>query len=131
MRNVMVDSTVWIEFFRSRNAPLCDLVAGLLDEDRASASTVILAEVLCGARTQKEYGIILDTLQGVHLLEDSRHVFLEAAELGFRLRRKGQTVPLADLLIAVQCARRDLGLLTLDGHFSLIADAVPLRLERV
>ena len=47
--------------------------------------------------------------------------------MGFSLSRKGFTIPLTDLVIAVQCLENNLELMTSDKHFNIIAEHTPLK----
>jgi len=92
----------------------------LLDHDVVSLTGVILAELLQGARTSKDLSLLKSTLQGLPCLATSRTAWEEVGELSFRLRRKGVTVPLSDLLIAVLALAHDHTVYTLDQHFQQV-----------
>jgi len=49
--------------------------------------------------------------------------------MAFKLRRKGVTVPLTDLIIAAHAAYFGLTVVTADPHFRLIEKEVKLALE--
>ncbi len=125
----LIDSCLWIDHFQGENDRLSDRIDKLLDSDAVYANGIVLGEILYGARDERAFEILSDTLHGLHLLDDSCGVTVEAAKLGFQLRRRGITVPLSDLIIATQCLDNDLQLLTVDRHFEPIIDHTELKCD--
>ena len=68
----------------------------------------------------------LGALEQVSITEET---WLRAARLGHMLARKGQSVPLPDLLIASTALQHDLPLWTVDADFKRIAAIAPLHLD--
>jgi len=62
-------------------------------------------------------------------LETDKNIFEKASQVGFRLRREGNTVPLIDLIIAAHCIYYDLTIITTDPHFKLINKKLNLKLK--
>lgn len=120
MSDFLVDSTVWIEFFKGRNNKIINFVSPLIDEDRIAYSGIILSELLVGANNQKEFKFINDNFSGFKYLETDINIFERASQLGFRLRKGGISIPLTDLIIAAHCIHHKLTLVTADSHFKQI-----------
>ena len=128
MARTVVDTSVWVEFFRAKESAVGDLVEVLVEGRDAVCTGVILAELLSGARTRREFTEVLDVMLALDVLEDTLDVCTRAGEIAYSLRRRGITIPLADTLIAAQALINDMEVLTLDRHFSRVREALGLRL---
>jgi len=129
MSDFLVDSTVWIEFFKGSNTEINDFVSHLIDEDKISYNGIILSELLVGANNEKEFRFIKENFSGFKHLETDNHIFEKAARIGFRLRREGITIPITDLIIAAHCIHYGLTIVTADLHFNLIRKKQELDLK--
>ena len=119
---VVVDTSVWIDFFRNpanqENGGLEELVRG---RNRAAICGIILQEILQGIREQKSFELTRQRLLFLPFLEADREVHLLAAAIYRDLRKKGITVPSTDAAIAAVAIRYGFSLYTRDEHFSEIA----------
>ena len=127
---VLVDTTVWIDFFggadRPHAAALEDLIAG--DEDICVCG-VILAETLQGIRKDSDYRKTRDYFSHLILLPMSEATFLRAADIYRNLRRKGITIRKpVDCMIASTAIEHNLPLLHNDRDFDRIALHSKLRI---
>jgi predicted nucleic acid-binding protein len=117
---VVVDSSVWIDFYRGR---LTDQVATLQKMmwrgGELIVGDLILAEVLQGSISQKEFEKIQQDLAAFHQLTISDSVSAVRAAQNFRLLRgKGITVrKTIDTLIATRCIIDNIPLLYSDRDF--------------
>ena len=129
-RPVLVDTSYWIEYFNRPGTEEAGVVRGLIRDDRAGVSGVILAELLQGARTQAELSELRSALGAVDRVETTGEVYARAGKLGFDLRRLGVTVPITDCVIAA--AAESIGgiVLTLDRHFEELVRVASLELVR-
>lgn len=118
---IIVDTSVWIEFFRDASSPLSLQLQTLLRSGRVFLVGMVLAEILQGIKTKKEADLVKRSMNSLPYLEMDREIFQRAGELSAELRRKGITVPLSDLLIASSALHYDCEVLTIDPHF----DSVP------
>ncbi len=116
---VVIDSCVWIEYFRSGQGPVCDLVDQLIDQNRAISIGIIELELFQGAFV-KERKVLSDLFRELHYLELDRDDFNNTGKMLYDLRKKGITIPPSDGLIAVACIGKGYKLLTFDRHFSHI-----------
>lgn len=127
--DVLVDTSVWIAFFRNqRNAEkVCDALDYLLMGDEAVVNEVVLTELLPSIIHRREMKIAT-CLQGVRKFDleidwaDIRNMQVVCLANGIN------KVGVPDLIIAQQAVRRNVPLFSLDGHFRLIAEKLPLKL---
>jgi tRNA(fMet)-specific endonuclease VapC len=129
---VLIDTSVWVSALR-RGAPekLTERVAEVLDEDRAATCGIIIAELLSGTKSRKEYDDLSADFGALHYLKTPEPIWHRISELGFKLRSKGLHIPTTDLLIAQIAIDSDCVLLHSDRHFEQIARHAPLRAKRL
>jgi len=118
--NVLVDTSAWIEFFNRPNSPEKRTIDLLIDSDRATVCGVVLAELLQGTKTQKEFRQVRDSIQALPFFEMDAAAWEKTGDLGFMLRRKGVTIPVTDLMVAALALLQDASVLTCDDHFAEI-----------
>jgi len=118
---VVIDSCVWIEYFRSGKGKIFDVVDQLIDQNNVSSLGIIELELFQGAFV-KERKILSDLFKELHFLEMRRSDYIEAGKLLFDLRKKGITLPPSDGMIATVCIRSKSQLLTFDNHFKSIEE---------
>ena len=127
---VLVDTSAWIEFFRKRE-PYYSAIGNWMDEDSICCTGLIVAELLQGVKTEKEFGAIKDFLQVFEFLKENKELWEKAGELSFNLGRKGYNVGLSDCYIAVAALENDAWILTLDKHFHLIKNIIAINLVKL
>jgi hypothetical protein len=127
---VLVDTSAWIEFFRKK-APYYGIVLELMDDDKICCIGLVLAELMQGAKSEKELNTIKEFLHVFDFFPESIDLWEDAGELSFMLQRKGVTVGLSDCYISVITKSANATLLTLDKHFSAIQKETVLNLYRV
>jgi predicted nucleic acid-binding protein len=120
---VIVDTTVWIDFFAdhpcAHAARLRDLIAKDMD---LCVCGVILAETLQGIRSDTEYRKTKDYFSDLIFFQMSRETFLLSADLYRILRKKGVTVRKpVDCMIAAVAMEHGLWLLHNDRDFDNIS----------
>lgn len=124
----MIDTSIWIDYFRDIDKKLNDFIDCLIDENVIFTNGIVKSELLIGTRNEKEFNLIKDSLNCFYSMELNDHTFEEIAKVGFHLRRKGITVPLSDLIIAVQCSQYKLILIEKDKHFQKIREFLDINL---
>lgn len=117
---IIVDTSVWVEFFRAPSSPLTRHLLGLLRSNRVVLVGMVLAELLQGIRNSKEAARVRRSLEALPYTETTRSAWQMAGEVSAALRRKGVTVPLSDLVIAAVALGEDCELFTVDPHFELV-----------
>jgi len=127
---VLVDTTVWIDFFADRNDPHVATLQDLIEnEEDLSLCGVILAEVLQGIRSDADFVKTKRYLGDLIFLPMRQATFLRAAELYKSLRKKGITIRKpVDCMIASVAIEYNIQLLHNDRDFDHIAKRSKLRI---
>jgi len=126
---IVVDTTVWIDFFRGIDAPhVKDLVALIEDDAGVALTDVILTEVLQGVRSDREARTVERQLRAFDVLRlRDLEDFTRAAALYRIARSKGYTIRRTlDCLIASVCVREQAPILHNDADFDRLAAASTL-----
>jgi len=127
----LIDSSAWIEYLRPAGSKVVkERVRGILQQEEAVCCGIVAVEVLRGAKTDKDFQLLRDTLLSLPQIPLDEEVVERAAEWGFRLERKGKRVSTTDILIAA-AAYPDAFLIHLDRDFETIASVVGLEQERL
>jgi hypothetical protein len=112
---LVVDSSVWIDFFNGYDAPAAELLGELLDhgEVRLVVPDLVLFEVLRGFRLEHELRAARQLMQGLEVeAAVDPELAVAAAEHCRQLRSRGHTVRSGiDVLVAAFCIERDYALL--------------------
>jgi predicted nucleic acid-binding protein len=124
---ILVDTSAWIEFFRKK-APYHKAVLELIESRRVCCAGIVLAELMQGARSQKELDVLKEFLYVFDFLQDSTELWEKAGELSYALRQKGKAIGLSDCYISVLVQTNNIQLLTLDKHFEIIRKEFELNL---
>src|SRR5688572_23607060 len=98
MRRVIVDTSVFAEFFRGRGVPRLE---ALLRTNAAILSPFVRLELLQGVQ-RREARLLADLLRGLTQLPHRDDLFPLAEAMLDRVRGSGITVSVVDLLIAAQ-----------------------------
>lgn len=114
---VVVDTSVWIEFFNRPGGTHHRRLSDLLDLDQVAVTGIVAAELLRGCRTATERNDIEAALQGVEHLDIGFRDWLLIGREMFELRREGLTVSLSDAAIAYAARSSGYPLYTLDEDF--------------
>jgi predicted nucleic acid-binding protein len=126
---ILVDSSVWIDFFRGVTTPQVDVLDRLLGVELLAVGDLILAEVLQGFRAEKEFNQarkLLLTLEQVDI--GGQEVAVQAARNFRTLRERGVTIrKTIDTLIATKCIESDIALLFSDRDFDPFVEYLGLR----
>jgi predicted nucleic acid-binding protein len=126
---ILVDSSVWVDYFNGRPTPEAKFLDGLLGNERIAIGDLILTEVLQGFRRDSDYRAARELL-GVVTIFDllGKARALSAAENYRKLRKKGITIPkTSDVVIATYCIGEQLPLLFSDRDFQPFVDHLGLR----
>ncbi|MBK5273920.1 MAG: PIN domain-containing protein [Desulfuromonadales bacterium] len=119
MASVLIDTSIWIEFFRQRE-PYHSMVTKLIDNDQVVCCGIILAELMQGAKSDKELTVLDDFLKVFTFIPETPELWAAAGKLSGKLRRKGITVGLSDCFIAAAAASAKVQVATLDSHFEAL-----------
>jgi predicted nucleic acid-binding protein len=128
---LVVDSSVWIDFFNAADHPAVDMLASLLDqgEVRIVVPDLVFFEVLRGFRQERSYREAKLLLESFDLEDASNIRLAELAAQHYRsLRALGFTVRSGmDVLVASFCIERDYALLHRDRDFQAFESLRGLR----
>jgi predicted nucleic acid-binding protein len=128
-RVVLVDTSVWIDYFNGVLTAPTDHLDALLGSGTIMIGDLILTEVLQGFARDAQFRraqTLLDEIPCVDLV--GRNVALQAARNFRALRRHGITVPKTiDVLIGTFCIVHDHELLHADRDFDAMARHLGLR----
>ncbi len=121
--NVLVDSSVWIDYFRDRGPT--DTLDLLIEEGFVVINDLILAELMPPLMLKKAHGLIalLREIQRQPMNIDWNEI-VQYQTLCLRKGINGVGIP--DLLILQNAVQGALPLMTMDKHFSLLARHTPL-----
>ena len=122
--SVLVDSTVWISYFRGTKGEerIAEALDYLLSGDEASVNEVIRTEVMPMMTVRGEDASLLEAVRCSALSID----WMDVRALQVKCLRSGlNKVGIGDLVIALDAVSRDEPLFSLDRHFRLIKKALP------
>jgi predicted nucleic acid-binding protein len=117
VRLVLVDTTVFVDFFRGRDQALRTALSGLLDDGGVAVVQPVIAELLYGVRRPSDHSAILDIAHGAAVLGEDMEAWIAAGEFGARWRARGHTLSIVDCLLAAVSVRERVPLWTLDRDF--------------
>jgi len=129
---IIADSSVWIDFFNGVRNFQTDQLDSYLHEGEVHVFDIILAEVLQGFRTKKDYLTAkkLMLLLPCHQVL-SKNLAIQSADYYRGLKKQGVTIrKTIDMLIATWCIHNQISLLENDADFIRIADKLPLNIIR-
>ncbi|MEI6617297.1 MAG: PIN domain nuclease [Cyanobium sp. ELA507] len=116
---IVVDSSVWIDFFHGVSTPEVERLDGLLGVTPLAIGDLVLVEVMQGFRTDQDGATARQLFRSLALLPmlGGSNAW-KAAENYRQLRRKGITVrKTIDGIIATACIEANLPLLFSDRDF--------------
>ncbi len=116
---VIVDTSLWIEYFKG-SASNASVVEGLVLEERAVTTGLVLAELLQGIKSEREGQTITEVFGGLPTLEITTEIWKVAGQLACSLRRQGVTIPLTDVVLGALALEHRLLIFSLDKHFEQI-----------
>lgn len=116
---ILVDSSVWIDYFSGLDSPEADKLDNILGIRPVAIGDLILTEVLQGFRSDKDYKAARRVFEDVTVFDMlGEKMAIKSAENFRALRKKGITVrKTADVIIATFCIDQKLPLLFSDKDF--------------
>ena len=136
MAKIVVDSSVWVNFFNRRPSSQSDEVKSILISSANKSPFIILPvimqEVLQGIEDARLYTIVKENLFGLEFIDfDNYDLAVKSAELFRYLRKKGVTIRKPnDCLIAAICIENNFSILHNDKDFNNIAKHTSLKIYK-
>ena len=116
---ILVDSSVWIEYFNGNSTKSSEYLDSILGHEHIIMGDIIMAEVLQGFTSDKDFNkakLLLSSFDVHQLLNETLAV--KSAEYFRTLRKKGITVrKTIDSIIATYCIENQVSLLQSDRDF--------------
>jgi len=126
---ILVDTSVWIDFFRGHNTIQVNLLESALNaNENICICGVILTEVLQGIRDDNQFNQVQLYFNNFIFLPMEYDTYLKSAEIYRTLRKTGITIRKpVDCMIAATCLENDAFLLHNDKDFDYIEEHQGLR----
>ncbi|PJZ69842.1 PIN domain nuclease [Leptospira perolatii] len=127
MSRVLLDSSIWIDYFRNINSSISREVDELIDRENIYTNDLILSELFPALKIRKQSKIItsLQAIERFPLKIDWEQI-IEYQTLN--LRNGIHKVGIPDLIITQNVIQNGAILFTLDKHFKLMSKNIKLKL---
>ena len=127
---ILVDSSVWIDYFRGAITAQTERLDALLGQEPLAIGDLILMEVLQGFTNESDFNEARKLLSSFTLIElGGKEIAIQAARNFRALRTRGVTVRKSiDTVIATRCIESGYSLLHSDRDFEPFAKYLGLRL---
>ena len=126
---ILVDSSVWIDYFKGTVTTQTDKLDSLLGQEPLAIGDLILTEVLQGLDNEQDFNDARKMLTSLIVIElGGEGIAIQAAKNFRALRRLGVTVrKTIDTVIATRCIESGYDLLHNDRDFDPFAKHLGLR----
>lgn len=125
---VLVDTSVWIGFFRDGSSSAARRLDALLEEGEACICGLIEAELLPGLH-RKDRARVRALMTGLPCLETAADIWNDVADIQERSLAQGLgPFSIPDLVVAAVALRHKVPLFSLDKHFLSVARVTGLKL---
>ena len=126
---ILVDSSVWIDYFRGKDNAQTAMLDKLLDRELLCIGDLILAEILQGFAHDRDFNQARKMLTSLIVVElGGQEIAIQAANNFRILRNLGVSVrKTIDTIIATRCIANDYELLHNDKDFEPFATHLGLR----
>jgi predicted nucleic acid-binding protein len=126
---ILVDSSVWIDYFRGTQSSQTDRLHALLGNEPIATGDLVLTEVLQGFGSAQDFNQGKKLLASLPIIElVGEDIAIQAANNFRRLRLLGITVrKTIDTLIATSCIEKGLALLYSDKDFDPFVEHLGLQ----
>jgi predicted nucleic acid-binding protein len=126
---ILVDSSVWIDYFNGTITPQTDKLDGLLGHEPLAIGDLMLIEVLQGFAGERDFNQARKMLNSLTVVElGGKKIAMQAARNFRTLRNRGVTVrKTIDTVIATRCIESGFELLHNDKDFDAFVEHLGLR----
>ena len=127
---ILIDTSAWLFALRKDFHPVVkERIEQLLVESDVAICGMIALELLGGTKSEKEYLRLKSRLDALYYVEADKVLWDLSSKLAFDLKRKGISIPYADIVIAASALRERAILVHADSHFDSISNYTDLRVE--
>ena len=126
---ILVDSSVWIDYFRGTAAPQTDKLDSMLASEQVAIGDLMLTEVLQGFGSDKDFDQARKLIESLTVIEIGGNEIAVQAAKNFRVLRALGVTPrkTIDTLIATRCIEDGLPLLYSDKDFDPFVEYLGMR----
>jgi predicted nucleic acid-binding protein len=126
---IMVDSSVWIDYFNGRDTLQTDFLNRILGNEDVCVGDLILTEVLQGFASEEDVMVAHELFNDLVLFDlVGKEIAIEAAKNYRELRRNGVTIrKTIDMMIGTFCINRNITLLHSDRDFEVMSKYLKLQ----
>ena len=130
---ILVDSSVWIDYFNGNKTGKTDWLDSALGNEPIIIGDLILAEVLQGFQSEKDFRTAKNVLSDFPFMEMLGHTMAIKSAKNYRfLRKKGVTVrKTIDVMIGTFCMYHHISLLHDDRDFEPFEKYLQLKTVRI
>ena len=125
MKDNLVDSSVWIEYFKGNR--MYSFITDLIYTNAICTNDIILTELLPSIihKRENELADLLNSLRKNILIIDWQEI--RNIQI-LNLKHGNNNVGISDIIIAQNCIQNGLKLITNDKHFRIMTKYIPLKL---
>ena len=128
MKNVLVDSSIWIDYFSGK--PEVTILDQLIDHNLICVNGLILAELIPALKLKKQYRLIelLNAVEEIPITIDWQKIIeYQYSNLKHGINKVG----ISDLIVLQNVIDHDLTLFSADKHFSLMQPHIKFLLYKI
>lgn len=125
---ILIDTSIWIDYFQNKSSLISEKVDKILSENEVFVPKIVIAELIQGAKSEKEISIIEDFLDAFHIVDQKEDTWLKAGRLSYDLKKKGKTIHLLDCYITAIAQEHECMIFTLNRHFKEIQSIADISL---
>lgn len=118
---ILVDTSILVDSLRTSDPK----ISSLLSAHAGVTCGVVLAELLHGARTSRERGLVIALVGTLGSVPIGDSLWKSVGDNLAAMRGRGVNVPLADAIIATLAIDLGIEVWTRDSHFSLMQSVLP------
>ncbi len=129
MSRILVDSSIWIEFFRRPDAPASVVLDHLLAHRLVCTTGLVKAKVVPGAQSPRDLRTLRRLFDALPLAPEREGFWTHLIRFRHRLHAKGVLeIGIPDLIVATVAIQNRKLVFTADEDFARMVPHIPVRL---